>query len=42
VLVWCAAGAADAVAAALRAEAEGWARVLRVPLEDSGAVVRDL
>jgi homoserine kinase len=42
VLVWCVAGAADAVAAALRAEAEGWARVLRVPLEDSGAVVRDL
>jgi homoserine kinase len=39
VLVWCASGAAEAVAGAAAARADGWAEVLRVPFEPAGAQV---
>jgi homoserine kinase len=39
VLVWTSAGATDAVAARLEAEARGWARVLRLPFAAAGAQV---
>jgi homoserine kinase len=40
VLVWCDFESTGAVAARLRAEAEGWAQVLRVPFSATGAEVR--
>ena len=42
VLVWCHYEQTGAVLEALRAEAEGWAQVLRVPFEPHGADVREL
>jgi homoserine kinase len=40
VLVWCDFESTGAVAARLRAEAEGWAQVLRAPFSATGAEVR--
>lgn len=42
VLVWCHYEATAAVVEALRAEAEGWATVIRAPFEPQGADVREL
>jgi homoserine kinase len=42
VLFWTYADATGAVAAALRRETEGWAKVLRTPFATSGADVREL
>jgi homoserine kinase len=42
VLVWCDFESSGAVAARLRAEAEGWADVMRVPFTGVGADVRSL
>jgi homoserine kinase len=42
VLVWCHYEATAGVVEALRHEAEGWARVMRVPFEPQGADVRSL
>jgi len=39
VLFWTRAGSTDAVTEALRAEADGWADVIRAPFEPGGAVV---
>jgi homoserine kinase len=42
VLVWCFYEQTGAVAEALHAEVEGWARLLRVPFESQGAYVGEL
>ena len=42
VLVWCFYEQTGAVARALSAEVEGWATVLRAPLESQGAYVEEL
>jgi homoserine kinase len=42
VLVWCFYEQTGAVAEALNAEVEGWARLLRVPFESQGAYVGEL
>ncbi len=42
VLFWCHMDATAAVIEALRAEAEGWAQVMRAPFESQGADVREL
>ena len=42
VLVWCFYEQTGAVAEALRAETEGWARLLRTPFEPQGAYVEAL
>ena len=42
ILVWCFYEQTGAVAEALRAEVEGWARLLRTPFESQGAYVGEL
>jgi homoserine kinase len=42
VLVWCHYEATAGVVEALRAEAQGWAQVMRAPFEPQGADVREL
>jgi homoserine kinase len=42
VLFWCQLQQTGIVTRALRAEAEGWADVIRAPFESEGADVREL